>query len=73
MKGIDMVRHCDGNDPTLIAYNQETDKFEPCKCTARFDDVNHSVIYPHQAIGPLTAEGREAIERLQRAADEQEL
>lgn len=67
-----MMRHCDGNDPNLIAHNEETDKFEPCECGARFDDVNCSVIYPHQSIGPFTPEGREAIEKLRQAADEYE-
>lgn len=63
-----MMRHCDGNDPTLVteSLNIETDSYEwlPCKCGLAFDDVTNSVIFPHVRL--LTRVEKEAILNLYR-------
>lgn len=41
-----MNRVCDGNDPNLLDADRE-----PCRCGLRFDDVDRSVIYPHNHVG----------------------
>lgn len=43
-----MVRSCTGKDPNLIKHTVRGE--EPCDCGATFDDVDWSVIYPHQEV-----------------------
>lgn len=43
-----MQRTCDGNDPTLL--DQAGPNRKPCNCGKTFDDVDHSVIFPHPRI-----------------------
>ena len=49
-----MMRHCDGKDINLIARNADSGKYEPCSCGERFDDVDRSVIHPHDPVRVLT-------------------
>lgn len=59
-----MMRHCDGNDPNLLSRDQGTDHFSPCKCGQRFNDDDHSVIYPHPKIRLLSDLDRDQIEEI---------
>lgn len=43
-----MMRKCDGTDPNL-----HDEHGQPCTCGLRFDDVDRTVIYPHQPVGGL--------------------
>jgi hypothetical protein len=50
-----VIRRCDGTDPNL-------GRFGYCQCGRTFDDVTHSVIYPHAPLPPkLTLEELEAL------------
>lgn len=40
-----MMRRCDGTDPNLGRPGH------PCDCGLTFDDVERSVIYPHDPVG----------------------
>ena len=57
-----MMRHCDGGDPNLIARNEDSGKYEPCNCGTRFDDVDHSVVYPHHPVRVLSDLDRDALD-----------
>jgi hypothetical protein len=47
-----MLRKCDGTDPNLIFTDAG-----PCNCGLEFDDVEQSVIFPHQRIiSPVIAQ-----------------
>jgi hypothetical protein len=56
--GYLMQRHCDGTDPNLIRPDGT-----PCDCGASFDDIDWTVIYPHQRI-PSQAEKQVIVDRL---------
>lgn len=41
-----MIRHCNGQDPNLVAEDGKT----PCTCGSFFDDVEWMVNFPHQQV-----------------------
>lgn len=41
-----MIRKCEGQDETLCR-RLDDGSYVPCDCSLVFDDVSHSVIYPH--------------------------
>jgi hypothetical protein len=48
-----MIRHCDGTDPNLVKYvdnspNSNNTAKIPCNCGLTFDDTHRMVIYPHE-------------------------
>lgn len=57
-----MKRTCDGTDPSLIKMVDDSGapvadgllaaEYVPCDCAAMFDDVYHSVIWPHDYLPP---------------------
>jgi hypothetical protein len=53
-----MRRHCDGTDEFLVDQAGA-----PCRCGRRFDDVQVSVVWPHDRI-PTHAEKIVLLERL---------
>lgn len=64
-----MMRHCNGNDPNLIAKDEENGRFETCTNGCRFDDVDRSVIYPHAKIRLLSDLAPEEVEKIMKGIE----
>ena len=41
-----MIRHCVGQDDTLVQWKEGT--LVPCDCDKTFDDEYHMVVFPHE-------------------------
>lgn len=58
-----MMRHCDGDDPNLVRRLPDG-VYVPCDCDLSFDDIDHSVVYPHILIVKGFSAVRYAIETM---------
>lgn len=45
-----MIRRCDGQDPNLRRYDEETGEGRPCVCGKVFDDVWYLTVWPHERV-----------------------
>lgn len=58
-----MIRYCDGKDVNLIRQIK-SGAYEPCDCGLSFDDVDHTVVFPHTPFAKTSERIRAAIDAL---------